>query len=153
MPTPEEVRDVNMANLAAAHAVYVEAVREVFGSEGLEVIREANRLRGLDIGREAIRNGELREHDLESIFHFFERATPFFGFGLELVSVDDRHLELKVTRCPWLDTFQTMAQEDICEWVCAMDEGIGQAVDPELRFTLPRCMMRGDPWCIYRWEK
>jgi hypothetical protein len=63
-------------------------------------------------------------------------------------------MEMKVTYCPWIEGFKAKeAQSEVCEWVCKIDEGIGQAVDSDVKMTLPKCMMRGDPYCIYRYYK
>lgn len=153
-PSADNVRKNNMEVLASAHAVYIEAIRENFGENGLQAVGEANRLHGLSLGKAAIESGALRRGDLKSIFEFFDEAHPYFGFNLKIDMVSEGSLDMKVTSCPWIDTFRALdAGEDICEWVCKMDEGIGQAVDPDLRMTLPKCMMRGDRYCIYRWEK
>ncbi|MHA2380308.1 MAG: L-2-amino-thiazoline-4-carboxylic acid hydrolase [Candidatus Thorarchaeota archaeon] len=153
-PTPDEVRIVGMSTVAAAHTVYVETVRANFGEKGLEAMAEANRLHGLELGEQGVKDGGLRKGELKSIYDFFTAAFPFFGFVIEMLEVSDRLLDLKVTACPWIDTFRAKnANEDICHWVTKIDEGIAQAVDPDLRMTVPMCMMRGDDYCIYRWEK
>jgi hypothetical protein len=153
-PTADTVRKTNMVTLANAHAVYVEAVRSMMGEEGLESLGEANRLHGIELGQEAILEGSLRKGDLLSIFEMFRDAHPYFGFELSVQEHSPGRLDLKVTKCPWLKTFRARgAGPDICEWVTKMDEGIGQAVDPGVRMSLPKCMMRGDDHCIYRWEK
>ncbi|TFG14116.1 hypothetical protein EU537_04140 [Candidatus Thorarchaeota archaeon] len=153
-PTADEVRKTNMETLASAHAVYVEAMREHCGEEGLEALRQANIKHGLELGKAGIESGALREGDPESIFEFFEGAHPYFGFELELIDSGDDTAEIKVHSCPWIDTFKAEgAQEDICHWVCAMDDGIGRAVDSDLRLSIPKCMMRGDDYCIYLWKK
>lgn len=153
-PSANEVRLVGMSTVAAAHTVYIETVRRNFGKKGLEALAEANRLHGLELGKQGVKDGGLRKGDLESICEFFSAAYPFFGFALEMVEVSDRKLDVRVTSCPWIDTFRAKgAKEDICNWVTKIDEGIAQAVDPELRMTVPKCMMRGDDHCIYRWAK
>jgi hypothetical protein len=153
-PTADDVRRANMATLAGAHVIYVEEIRARYGKEGLEAIGEANRLHGIKLGEDAVKSGALRKGDPRSIYEFFEGGHPFFGFELEIAKVSKNNLDLKVTACPWIDTFKDLnAQSDICEWVCKIDEGIGQAVDPDFRMTLPKCMMKGDEYCIYRWEK
>ena len=153
-PSPEEVRTVGMSTVAAAHAVYVETVREKYGQAGLKALAEANRLHGLELGKQGVKDGGLKKGDLKSIHEFFEAAYPFFGFELELVDISDKHIEVKVTACPWIETFRAKgANEDICLWVTKIDEGIAQAVDPELSMTVPKCMMRGDDHCIYHWSK
>ncbi len=153
-PTPDEVRVVGMSTVASAHTIYVETVRANFGQSGLEAIGEANRLHGIELGKEGVESGALREGDLKSIYEFFAAAHPYFGFELDLIEVTDRLIDIKVTACPWIDTFKARgAKEDICHWVCKMDEGIAQAMDPELTMSIPKCMMRGDDHCIYRWEK
>ena len=153
-PTADDVRKSSMITLANAHTVYVEAVRKTMGKKGLEVIGEENRVHGLELGKEGIRAGGLREGDLMSLYEFFDAAHPYFGFELEIQRHTDTAFELKVTACPWIDAFRAKgAGEDICEWVCKIDEGIGQAVDPDVHLTIPKCMMRGDDHCIYRWAK
>ena len=153
-PTADQVRRASMVTLANAHAVYVEAVRSIAGKSGLEQLGEANRLHGLELGEAAIKDGSLRRGDLMSIYEMFEGAHPYFGFELFVLESTDDRLDLKVTACPWIKTFKANnAGSDICHWVCKMDEGIGQAVDPALTMSLPKCMMRGDEYCIYRWEK
>ena len=153
-PSADEVRKVCMATLADAHAVYVEATRRNMGRKGLNAIGEANRLHGLTLGKSAIESGGLKKGDLHSIFEFFSAAHPCFGFELEVDSLTDTKLDLKVTSCPWIDAFRARgAGEDICTWVTKIDEGIGQAVDPAFKLTIPKCMMRGDDYCIYRYTK
>ena len=143
-----------MQTLADTHVVYVEAVRQILGNEGLKAIGNANRMHGLNLGESAIKGGNLRRGDLHSIFEFFDAAYPYFGFELEVEDCNDNKLDLKVTSCPWLDSFKDRdAGEDICTWVTLIDEGIGQAVDSEVKLTIPKCMMRGDDYCIYRWAK
>jgi hypothetical protein len=153
-PSADEVRIVGMSTVAAAHTVYVETVREKFGEPGLLALGEANRLHGLELGEQGVKDGGLRKGDLKSIYEFFAAAHPFFGFELEISELKDEQIDLKVTACPWIDTFRAKgANEDICDWVTKIDEGIAQAVDPELSMTVPKCMMRGDDHCIYRWVK
>lgn len=143
-----------MVTLASAHAVYVEAVRKSMGGKGLTAIGEANRLHGIELGKAGIKEGGLRKGDLKSIIEFFIAAHPYFGFEIELQKATDKELEMKVTYCPWIDTFKAEhAGQDICDWVTKMDEGIGQAVDPKAKMTLPKCMMRGDEYCVYRYSK
>jgi hypothetical protein len=153
-PSADEVRKSSMQTLADTHVVYLEAVRQIYGTEGLKVIGEANRRHGLNLGHSAIDAGNLRRGDLRSIFEFFDAAHPYFGFELEVQDFNDNKLDLKVTYCPWLDSFRARgAGDDICEWITLIDEGIGQAVDPDVTLTIPKCMMRGDDYCIYRWAK
>ncbi|MFW9888386.1 MAG: L-2-amino-thiazoline-4-carboxylic acid hydrolase [Candidatus Thorarchaeota archaeon] len=153
-PSADDVRKVGMSTVAAAHTVYVETVRNQYGKKGLEALGEANRLHGIELGEDGLKSGGLRKGDLRSIYEFFAAAHPFFGFELEIASISDSVLDLKVTACPWIDTFRAKgANEDICHWVCKIDEGISQAVDSDLTMTIPLCMMRGDDHCIYRWQK
>ncbi|MFW9963574.1 MAG: L-2-amino-thiazoline-4-carboxylic acid hydrolase [Candidatus Sifarchaeia archaeon] len=153
-PSADAVRAVGMLTVAAAHTVYVETVRGKFGKPGLEALGEANRLHGLELGEQGVKDGGLRKGELKSIHEFFAAAYPFFGFELELIDVTDRQIDIKVTACPWIDTFRAKgAKEDICDWVTKIDEGIAQAVDSELKMSVPKCMMRGDDHCIYRWGK
>ena len=152
-PTAIEVRDTNMETLAAAHVVYIEAIRKMMGDDGLRKMGEENRIHGLELGRAALESGGLRKSDFKSIFEFFESAHPYFGFELSIGDLTDTRFDLKVTRCPWISTFRAKeAGADICQWVTKMDEGIGQTVNPDVKMTLPKCMMRGDDHCIYRWE-
>ncbi|TFF84561.1 hypothetical protein EU524_00980 [Candidatus Thorarchaeota archaeon] len=153
-PTADDVRKTNMVTVASSHVVYVEAFRKLMGEEGLEAIGEENRLHGVDLGESALEEGSLRKGDLMSIFEMFRDAYPYFGFELSVADHTDSRLDLKVTKCPWIKTFRRMgAGKDICECVTKIDEGIAQAVDADLKMTLPKCMMRGDDYCIYRWQK
>jgi hypothetical protein len=153
-PTADDVRKANMFTLGSAHAVYVEVMRRNFGKKGLEALGEANRLHGLELGQDGVKSGGLRVGDLGSIYEFFNGGHPYFGFEIELTKSTKDVLEMKVTACPWLDAFKAKkAGQDVCSWVCKMDEGIGQAVDPSLRLSLPKCMMRGDNYCVYRFSK
>ncbi len=141
-----------MFTLASAHAVYVESVRAFGGREGLDALGEANRLHGLELGKAGIEDGGLQKGKLNSIYEFFVSAHPYFGFHIDLITDKAAEIEMKVTHCPWIEGFKAKgAHPDICEWVCKMDEGIGQAVDSNVKMTLPMCMMRGDPYCIYRY--
>jgi hypothetical protein len=153
-PTAADVRRTTMGVVANAHTVYVENARECYGDAGLEAIAAANIAHGRELGMEGVSQGSLRKGDLKSIYEFFEAGHPYFGFELEIDELTDDKIDLKVTSCPWIDTFRARgASEDICYWVTKIDEGIGHAVDPDLVMTLPMCMMRGDDYCIYRYEK
>jgi hypothetical protein len=153
-PSANEVRKSCMETLADTHVVYVEAMRQILGVEGLKAIGDANRKHGLSLGNSAIQAGTLRRGDLYSIFEFFDAAYPYFGFELEVEDFKNNRLDLKVTSCPWLNSFKARdAGEDICTWITLIDDGIGQAVDPDVKLTIPKCMMRGDDYCIYRWTK
>ena len=143
-----------MSTVAAAHAVYVETVRQNFGEKGLDALAEGNRLHGLELGMQGVKDGGLRKDDLKSIHEFFAAAHPFFGFEVELEDVSENQIDVRVTVCPWIETFRAKgAKEDICHWVTKIDEGIAQAVNPNLKMNIPMCMMRGDDHCIYRWTK
>lgn len=143
-----------MNTLAETHSIYIEAVRRLMGEDGLKAIGEENRLHGLELGKNAVEQGSLRVGDYKSIFDFFKEAHPYFGFKLSIGNIMEKRFDLKVTYCPWLEGFRNKnASSDICLWVTKIDEGIGQAVDPDFKMTLPKCMMRGDDHCIYRWEK
>ncbi|KXH73256.1 MAG: hypothetical protein AM326_00475 [Candidatus Thorarchaeota archaeon SMTZ-45] len=153
-PSAEEVRKTTMGVVANAHTVYIETARNCCGEAGLEAISAANIKHGRELGEEGVAQGALRRGDLKSIYEFFEAGHPFFGFELEIDAISENKLDLKVTACPWIDTFRARgASDDICYWVTKIDEGIAHAVDPELKMTLPMCMMKGDDYCIYRWEK
>ncbi len=153
-PSADDVRRASMTTLAETHTIYVEAVRRLMGEEGLKAIGEVNRLHGLELGKAAIDQGSLRVGDYQSIYEFFEGGRPYFGFELSIGEMTDKRFDLKVTYCPWLEGFKGKgASSDICTWVTKIDEGIGQAVDPDFQMTIPNCMMRGDDHCIYRWEK
>ncbi|MFW9846579.1 MAG: L-2-amino-thiazoline-4-carboxylic acid hydrolase [Candidatus Thorarchaeota archaeon] len=153
-PSAEDVRKNSMAVLASAHTVYVETTRDCCGEAGLEAIAVANVEHGRELGEEGVAQGGLRRGDLKSIYEFFVAGYPYFGFEVEIGELTDKRLDLKVTSCPWIDTFRAKgASEDICYWVTKIDEGIGHAVDQDLKMTLPMCMMRGDEYCIYRYER
>ena len=153
-PSVDDVRKANMTTLAETHTVYIEAIRDKWGEDGLKILGEANRLHGLELGTSAMEQGALRVGDYKSIFDFFNGAYPYFGFELSIADITERLFDLKVTYCPWLVGFKNKgASPDICEWVTKIDEGIGQIVDPDFRMSIPKCMMRGDDHCIYRWKK
>ena len=153
-PSSDDVRKANMNTLADTHAIYVEAIRRLMGNKGLEAIGEVNRLHGLELGKAGIEQGSLMKGDLRSIFDFFDGAHPYFGFELTIDDLTDKRFDLKVTYCPWIEAFKARgAGSDLCEYVTKIDEGIGQAVDPDVTMSIPKCMMRGDDHCIYRWEK
>ena len=153
-PSADDVRRANMNTLADSHVVYIEAIRKLLGDEGLKTISEVNRLHGLVLGKEGIEQGGLRKGDFRSIYEFFDAGRPYFGFDLSITDQTDKRIDLKVVACPWIDSFRARnAGPDICEYVTKIDEGIGQAVDPDLSMSLPKCMMRGDGYCIYRFEK
>lgn len=153
-PSADDVRRANMNTLADTHVVYIEAIRQMMGDEGLKQIGEFNRQHGLNLGYAGIEAGVLKKGDLQSIFEFFDGAHPYFGFELSIGESTQTRFDLKVTYCPWIESFKAKsAGNDICKYVTKIDEGIGQAVDPEVRLSIPKCMMRGDDYCIYRWEK
>ena len=151
-PSADDFRRANMNTLADAHAIYVEAIRSLMGDEGLKAISEVNRLHCLELGKAGIEQRTLRKGDFRSIFEFFDGGRPYFGFDLSIGALTDKRFDLKVTSCPWIESFKARgAGSDLCEYVTKIDEGIGQVVDPDVSMSIPKCMMRGDDHCIYRW--
>lgn len=87
------------------------------------------------------------------------KGAEFSGVGvfdIEHLKLDDKSFAMKVTRCPYIETWKTVGVIDsvpnLCDMLTEGDNAIGMVFNPRLRMTLTKCMTRGDSYCIYSWK-
>ena len=78
-------------------------------------------------------------------------------FDYKRIKLDDKNFAIKVTRCPYLKTWKALgileSVPDLCDLLTHGDEGVSSVFNPNLRLTLPKCMSKGDDYCIYWWKE
>lgn len=78
-------------------------------------------------------------------------------FDYKRIKLDDKNFAIKVTRCPYLKTWKALgileSVPDLCDLLTHGDEGVSSVFNPKLRLTLPKCMSKGDAYCIYWWKE
>ena len=68
---------------------------------------------------------------------------------------DSEMLSYRVDECLWAKTFKVLKAEDIGELLCEGAFHQVSCVSPHLRFHRTKTLMRGDPYCDYKftWEE
>ena len=78
-------------------------------------------------------------------------------FDYDHEKLDDKNFAIRVTRCPYVKTWKTLgildSVPDLCDLLTHGDEGVSSVFNPKLRLSIPKCMSKGDPYCIYWWKE
>lgn len=138
-------REAEMRNRVA----YGKALVERFGPEVLAVI-EATTVRE---ARTALERTTLERRGLPEVKTLLwnHLGAPF---EWRLVSESAAHLEFRVTSCPYATRMRELGAADLgFAYYCAYDVGFCQGLDPTIRFTRTRTLMKGDDCCDHRYER
>ena len=91
---------------------------------------------------------------LAELYRSIMSTAPYDkAFTCEVAQQSDTVLELKFTECLPAKVLRSMGATDIgCALECSGGEGVARTFNPKMRFTNPMNMMRGDAYCIERYE-
>jgi predicted hydrocarbon binding protein len=138
-------------------------VIERFGDEGRKVVENACLESGKYVARRYIESRGLEERGTTALAkHIYPIAdsnlTWVDEFGkFTYLTLDDKHFAFKVEKCPYLTHYRALgvlpAMPHICDIVCQADAGVGKVFNPKLNFSLPKCMAKGDEYCVYEWKE
>jgi len=141
-------------------------VKEViaeFGDQGRKVLEKACLESGKYTAQRFMESKGIKERGTYALAKYIypvsnSELTWVDEFGkFTHLRLDDKHFSFKVTKCPYLRHYRAVgALPDIpyiCDVVCRADDGVGKTFNPRLQFSLPKCMARGDEYCIYQWEE
>ena len=142
----------------------VKNVIERFGEEGREVVEKACLESGKYVAQKFIESRGVKEKGTHALAkHIYpdtsnSQLTWVDEFGkFTHLKLDIKNFSFKVEKCPYLRHYRAVGvlpgMPYICDVVCRADDGVGKTFNPRLKFSLPKCMARGDEYCIYEWKE
>jgi len=119
-----------------------------FGDDVLEIVS----LHTIGTTRTRLRQANLARRDLEAVMELlWDRMVE--GAHFEVLVRTPHFLALRVTRCPFAEEMRRLGAADIGDaFYCAYDHGFCQGLNPAIRFTRTRTLMRGDDCCDHTYE-
>jgi len=133
-----------MLSGAAMLVTAVRTIREKYGDECVETIRQAFKERAVQIGREKAQN--MNDHSLRAFCSALEASCAGTHEWIKLEDTDVRQA-YRFTRCMWADVFRELGAEDIGFWICEGDGPAVAAFNPEIGFGRTKTLMMGDDCC------
>ena len=158
----EKLLQSTMEMWGAIVGMIIKGIVEKFGDEGRKVVKKAVFEACKWQTEKTLDEMGITERGTKALAKF---AYPAKGskigdvgvFDIKHVKLDDKSFVMKVTHCPYVKTWKTLriidSVPDLCDLLTEGDNGVGIVFNPRLRMTLTKCMMRGDPYCIYSWKE
>lgn len=142
----------------------VKQVIDKFGEEGFKVVKQACLESGVYTARRFMESNDIKEKGTLALAKNVYPATEdsqltwVDEFGkFTYLALNEKQFAFKVSKCPYLRHYRALgvlpSATYICDVVCRADDGVGKAFNPLLEFSLPKCMARGDSYCIYEWKE
>ena len=81
-------------------------------------------------------------------------SSPLYRKALvsEFEEDSDRVIEVRVSACLWEKTFREAGASDLgYVTFCCTDIGFFEDLDPKVRLSRTKCLMKGDDYCNHRW--
>lgn len=91
---------------------------------------------------------------LAELYRTIMSTSPYDKvFTCEVTQQSEQALELKFTECLPAKLLRAMGATDIgCSLECSGGHGVARAFNPRMQFSNPKNMMKGDPYCIERYD-
>jgi hypothetical protein len=138
-------------------------VIERFGDDGRKVVENACLESGRYVAQRFIESRGIKEMGTAALAkHIYPAADSQLTWVDEFgkfthLKLDEKHFAFRVEKCPYLKHYRAIgvlpAMPYICDLICKADAGVGKTFNPRLNFSLPKCMARGDEYCIYEWKE
>ena len=138
-----------VAALGGLYALAIRALVDKFGSkEALKILHPYLRENGKETGAMAEMLGFTSKDAIAiaSLIHLFEKQVLLVKG--EPTKVSPNRVVKEMTECP----FQSLAPE-ACLSFQSLCDGICQAINPDYKWTLAKCIPKGDPICQWVVEK
>ena len=100
---------------------------------------------------------DIKERNIENyakLIASFMSSTPYSTvLKYEITHQDDKVLEIKYTKCLFAEIFREMNAADI-GWAleCSAGNTVAKIYNPDMKFSNPKNLMKGDSFCIERFE-
>jgi hypothetical protein len=127
---------------------YARPLIEKFGPE---VLKEIERVT-IAGARDWMRGNEIEKRDLGAVCDWLWKGLPK-RFEYQQVEDSPQRLSFRVTRCPLAsDALKQNAGDIGFAYYCAWDFGFCQGLNPKIKFTRTKTLMRGDDHCDHTYE-
>lgn len=120
------------------------AVRETYGDDGIEVVHRAFIERAVQLGKE--RAIKERDNSLHAYCSALESGCTGTHKWHKVEDTDMRKAYIFIY-CMWADIFRELEAEDIGFWICEGDGPSVEAFNPSIGFKRTRTLMQGDGCC------
>lgn len=117
-----------------------EAIRERFGEDGMDLIREVSRRYGERIGNNVNKKGGLA--GVPEVGSYLLKVFDMVSDDWEVVESTPDRLVIAVHRCPY--PFQ---DDELCRAHTCMEQALVQTLDKNLDYGIGRSIPQGDPYC------
>ena len=100
---------------------------------------------------------DIKERNIETLTKLVASvvsSTPnSTALKYEITQQDDKVLEIKYTKCLFAEIFREMDAADI-GWAleCSAGETVAKIYNPDMKFSNPNNLMKGDSFCVERFE-
>lgn len=117
-----------------------EAVRERFGNDGLELIREVSREYGSKIAVNVQKKADLK--GVAQVGKYLLKVFDMVSDDWEVREFSEDRLVIVVHRCPY-----PFARDEICRAHTCMEQTLVTTLDDSLEYGIGRSIPQGDPFC------
>ena len=93
--------------------------------------------------------------DMATLTSFMKKPSTLYQHALtyRILKDTEEEAEYSITECLWAKTFRQMNAEDIgYALACHGDVGSIQAFNPQITFTRPKLLMKGDSECLFQYR-
>jgi hypothetical protein len=160
----EHLLESTMEMWGAMVGMIIKGIVEKYGDEGRKIIKDAVFKACRWQTKKTLGKSGITQKGTKALADFGypdvtqSREIGDHGvFDYKRVKLDDKNFAIKVTRCPYLKTWKALnileSVPDLCDLLTHGDEGVSSVFNPKLRLTLPKCMSKGDAYCIYWWKE
>jgi hypothetical protein len=145
VPLEKRYRSIT-AGLVHRIKLMYDAIYDRFGEEGLALIRDVGRSYGLEIAERAKKAGVTG--DIDAVARYVIRIFNNMRGEGEVVEYTGRAVRIRVHRCPY-----PWERPEVCEAHTQMEKTLVETLGDGLRYTIPKCIPRGDPYCDHLIER
>jgi hypothetical protein len=160
----ERLLESTMEMWSAMVGMIIKGVVERYGDEGRKIVKDAVFKACRWQTEKTLGKTRVTQKDTKALADFGypdmtqSREIGDHGvFDYKRVQLDDKNFAIKVTRCPYVKTWKALgileSVPDLCDLLTHGDEGVSSVFNPQLHLTLPKCMSKGDAYCIYWWKE
>lgn len=135
-----------MSTLGLVLGLAVKSVKENYGEEGLQKMRETFRKAGVKLGKDEAARLKLKNKDATAYHQIVNEALKAFNINHEIVKLSETNYVLRIYDCPHAKNF---GFPEACDVFLELDKGIVEGLNPKLEFSYPKHILRGDSYCEY----
>ena len=154
-PTIKNVQKELWENFAIVTGFMTMKVIEKFGDEGRSAIKEAMSQAGNYKSSKQLGDKPVGERGgTRALAESMSKGSQITGFEFETIELSDKKYSIRVSKCPIAQAWKDMnGPSELCDLLAIYDEGIAKSFNPDLSLTLPKHMLKGDPYCEYIFDE